>query len=118
MCADCAENTFLAEHDVLDSLIVAQAIHHKTGIAYGISRCFCDARAFSAEWFAFCGCSVPNGKLVAGFEKIGRHTGAHCPETKIRDFLNHFLITARIVHFGFVAVPAMESAPPSLITMI
>ena len=33
--------------------------------------------------------SIPNGKLVAGFEQVGRHAIAHRAEAEVRDFLYH-----------------------------
>jgi hypothetical protein len=58
-----------------------------------ICRRFCDARAFPGEWFAFLGSSIPNGKLISGFEKVGRHTASHRAEAKIRNFSYHFFMT-------------------------
>jgi hypothetical protein len=83
------EYAFRSEHDFLDCITVTQAIHDEICSSNSVCWRFCDARAFPSEWFAFLGASIPNGKLIAGFEKIRRYTAAHRAEAKIRDFSYH-----------------------------
>lgn len=100
---DCAENAFLAKHDFVDGVIVTQAIHNEIGVPDSICWRFCHARAFPGECFAFLGASIPNGELVAAFEKIGRRTAPHRTEAKIRNFPYHFSTTRGL--FTLVYLP-------------
>jgi hypothetical protein len=65
-------------------------------------------KVFPGEWFALFGSSIPNGKLIAGFEKIGRHTAAHRPEAKITDFLYHFFMTRGLFTLVYLPCPQRD----------
>ena len=84
-----AENSVLTKNNVLNGLVVAQHVDDKIDIAHGVSWRIGNARAFPGERLAFLSASIPDGKFVTGFEKVGRHTAAHGPETEIRDCLYH-----------------------------
>ena len=101
---DSAENSVGAKDNVLDGLVVTQTVHDQIDVANGVPWSIGDAGAVTGERFALLSASIPDGKFVSGFEKVGRHAAAHGPETEIRDCLHHKTL------FSFPYLPGVDQS--------
>src|SRR5438067_7133957 len=86
---DSAENSVGGKDNVLDDLVVTQAVHDQIDVANGVPWSIGDAGAFLGKRFTFFSAAIPDGKFIAGLEKVRRHAAAHSAETEVGDCLNH-----------------------------